>query len=158
MDRENAKVMQKLDPTERLNWTLSAGAVAASFAVASPHFASSLALGALLEAANFRALHRSAAALFGGELGGGGGWVALLSFRLVALTVAIAFAIGAGAHPVGLTIGLSLVVPAAIAAAVLNRPAVVSAAPDEALDPEDASWETYSVWRAREVEREEDER
>lgn len=147
----------KLEPTERLNLTLSAGAVAASFAFAGPHFASSLAVGAFLEAANFRALHRTARALFGGELAGGSPWVVLLAFRFVALTLAIALAIGVGAHPLGLVLGLSLVVPASIFAAVRNRPAVEPAEAAPALPPEDPSWDTYSIWRFREVEpREED--
>lgn len=147
----------KLEPTERLNLTLSAGAVAASFAFAGPHFASSLAVGALLEALNFRALHRGARALFGGELAGASPWVVLLAFRFVVLTLAIGVAIGAGAHPLGLVVGLSLAVPASLAAAIHNRPEVLPAEPAEALPPEDPSWDTYSIWRFREVEpREED--
>jgi hypothetical protein len=143
----------KLEPTERLNLTLSAGAIAASFAFAGPHFASSLAVGAALEAANFRALHRTARALFGGELAGGSPWVVLLAFRFVALTLAIGLAVGAGAHPLGLIIGLSLVVPASIAAALRSRPEVEPAEPGEALPPDDPSWDTYSIWRFREIER-----
>ncbi|MGH0036075.1 MAG: hypothetical protein ACQGVK_13690 [Myxococcota bacterium] len=147
----------KLEPTERVNLTLSAGAVAASFALASPVFAASLAAGAALEVVNFRALHRTARALFGGELAGGSPWVVLLALRFVVLTVAIGLAIGVGAHPLGLVLGLSLVVPASIAAALLNRPDLQPADPAPALDPDDPSWDTYSIWRFREVEpREED--
>ena len=49
----------KLYPAERLNMGISAGAIAASLAVTTPLFASSLALGAAMEAVNFRFLHRA---------------------------------------------------------------------------------------------------
>ena len=55
---------------ERLNFTLSAGAVAASFALFTPQIATSVAAGALVEVANFRAMHASARRFFGGEFGG----------------------------------------------------------------------------------------
>ena len=42
----------KFYPAERVNMGISAGAVAASFAAVSPHFAGSLAIGAVLEAMN----------------------------------------------------------------------------------------------------------
>ena len=58
----------KLERVERLNLGLSAGAVAASFAIATPHFATSLALGAFLEAMNFGAMHRGAQRFFAGEI------------------------------------------------------------------------------------------
>ena len=45
----------RIDPIERTNLTLSAGAVAASLLLAGPTFAVSLAAGALLEAVNFLA-------------------------------------------------------------------------------------------------------
>ncbi len=146
----------RLEPTERMNLTLSAGAIAASFAVAGPHFASSLALGALFEALNFRALNRTARALFDGEIAGGKPWVTVLAFRLVALVAAIAFAIHAGAHPIGLVLGLSMAMPASVIVALRNRPPVVPAEELESLPPDDPSWDTYSIWRFREVEREED--
>ena len=58
----------RLDRVERLNLTLSAGAVAASLALTTPHFTISLAVGAALEAVNFRALRRVGKALVSGEL------------------------------------------------------------------------------------------
>ena len=63
-----------IDPIERANLTLSAGAVAASLVFASPAFAAGLATGALLEAVNFRGLRRQAQFLFWGQIQTGGGW------------------------------------------------------------------------------------
>ena len=60
---------------ERLNLGLSAGAAAASLAVAGPHVAGSIALGAVLEVLSFRSLHGSARLFFQGELGGSGLWM-----------------------------------------------------------------------------------
>ena len=48
-----------VDPIERLNLAFAASAVAASFVWATPVFALSLAVGAALEAFNFRGLLRS---------------------------------------------------------------------------------------------------
>ncbi len=62
-----------IDPIERWNLGISAGAVATSLVVATPGFALSLALGAALEAVNFRGLHRSAHFLFFGAVGGARG-------------------------------------------------------------------------------------
>ena len=58
----------ELATVERLNLGLSAGAVAASYAFLTPHFATSLAAGACLEAINLGAIHRGARKLFGGDL------------------------------------------------------------------------------------------
>ena len=57
-----------IDPIERWNLTLCAGAIAAGLALVSPLFAWSLAFGAALEAVNFRGLRGSAQALFAGQL------------------------------------------------------------------------------------------
>ena len=100
-----------LDPMEKLNLTLSAGAVAASYVLATPHFAMSLALGAALEAMNFSVLYRAAKAFFAGELSGSGPWVAVLSVRIIALGVGIFLILGAGANPVAVAIGLCLCGP-----------------------------------------------
>ena len=142
----------RLDPTERLNLTLSAGAVAACFAVATPNFASSVALGAALEAINFRALCASSRALFGGVVAGGGPWVGVLGLRFALVAAGIAAGLTAGAHPIGLVLGLSLVMPSVVIAALWNRPPLQDLPPEPALAPDDPSWETYSIWRAREIE------
>jgi hypothetical protein len=137
----------KLYPAERLNMGIGAGAIAASFALATPHFAGSLAIGAALEAVNFRFLHRTAEALFSGVVNGGGPWVVVLVLRLGIVFGGIIAAMMTGADPVGLVIGLSIAMPASVAAAVLHRPAIEAQSPAPALDPEDPSWDNFSVWR-----------
>lgn len=144
-----------LDPIERTNLKLSAGAAALSLALASPAFAASLVAGAALESVNFRGLRRSAIAFLGGEMPGGGGFRAVAGLRLLLLTVGIATALGLGAHPVGLVIGLSLIMPAAIIEAWRHRPPVRPDAPG--LSPEDPDWDRWDAWLARERENSEDE-
>ena len=46
-----------VDPIQRMNLKLSAGAVAASFMLASPLFALSMLLGSVIEAVNFDGLY-----------------------------------------------------------------------------------------------------
>ncbi|MCH7867880.1 MAG: hypothetical protein IH881_09300 [Myxococcales bacterium] len=136
----------KLYPAEKLNMGIGAGAIAASFAIASPHFAGSLAIGVALEAVNFRFLHRTAEALFTGVVNGGGPWVVVLGLRLGLVFGGIIAALMSGADPVGLVIGLSLAMPATVAAAVWNRPKLVPQDPAPAIGPEDPSWDEFSVW------------
>lgn len=136
----------RLDPMERWNLAFSAGGVAVSLAFASPAFAGSFALGAALEAVNFRALRASAARLLSGEIAGGGLWTALLGMRLTMLFVSMGIALAAGAHPIGMLLGVSTVVPAVLVSAWLLRPAIDPNAP--ALPADDPAWERYSVWRA----------
>lgn len=142
--------MLALHPMERLNLGISAGAIAVSLAVASPLFSGSLALGVALEAVNFRTLRLSSARLFSGELQGGRPWVMLLALRLMLLLSSMGVALAAGAHPIGLLIGVSTIVPAALIGAWLMRPPIDPAAPS--LPPDDPSWDLYSVWRAEERE------
>lgn len=132
---------------ERLNLTLSAGAVAASFAFVTPHFAGSLAAGAALEALNFRTLHGAARRFFAGELGGPGLWLGVVGLRLAVLGTAIAFAITAGLQPIALVIGLSLVMPAVVIDAWRNRPEVIDQSDYPVPPPDDPSWDRFSVWR-----------
>lgn len=139
-----------VDPIERMNLTLAASAVAASFVWASPVFALSLAAGAALEAFNFRGLLRSAQFLFWGEIRGSGGWMGVYALRFSLLVLGIGSALWFGADPVGLLIGLSLIMPAAVVEAWRARPAVDPDAP--ALDPEDPAWERWNAWLAREVD------
>ncbi len=141
-----------MERAERLNLALSAGAVAASFALGSVTFAVSVAAGAALEAINFRAMLRSGRAFFAGQLGSWtAGWAARLALVVVGMVAALYF----GAHPVGLVIGLSLIMPAAIIEAWRSRPRVVEDAP--ALPPDDPSWDRWNPWLAREVEDDDDE-
>ena len=137
-----------IDPIERANLTLSAGAVAASLVFASPAFAAGLAAGALLEAVNFRGLRRQAQFLFWGEIRSGGGWTGVSALRYGLLVIGIFAALYFGADPAGLLVGLSLIMPAAVVAAWRSRPAVDPSAP--ALDPEDPAWERWNPWLARE--------
>ena len=147
----------KLYPAERLNVGISAGAIVASFAIATPHFATSLAIGALLETLNFRLLHRAAEFLFGGVMVSGGTWMVVLALRLTLLCGAAAAAMWAGADPVALVLGLSLVMPATLVAAWWSRPEVVEHQPEAPLPPDDPSWDQYSVWHASERVADDDE-
>ena len=140
---------------ERLNFGISAGAVAAGFALASPAFATSLALGAAIEALNFRALRSGANQLFSGNLVAGKAWAMGFGVRFAFLAVAISLAIGAGAHPVALVIGLSTTIPAVVIGAWLQRPAIDPNAP--ALPADDPSWDVWNPWLARERDAAEDE-
>ena len=139
-----------IDPIERKSLLFSAGAVAASYALLSPGFALSLGLGALLEAANFRALRRSGEMLFSGQIAARRFGSAGFASRFVLLGIAIGVAIYAGAHPVGLVIGLSLIIPAAVIEAWRTRPPNDPNAP--ALDPDDEGWELWNPWLALERE------
>ena len=139
-----------IDPIERANLWFSAGAVAASYALLSPGFALSLAAGAALEAVNFRALRRSGEMLLTGEVPARRFGAAGFASRFVLLGIAIGVAIYSGAHPVGLVIGLSLIVPAAIIEAWRMRPRVDENAP--ALAPDDESWDLWNPWLAQERE------
>jgi hypothetical protein len=144
----------KFHPAERVNMGMSAGAVAASFAVASPHFAGSLAIGAVLEAMNFRFMHGVAEALFSGVVNGGGPWVGVLSLRLGLVFGGVVAAMTAGADPLALVLGLSIAMPATVISALMNRPEVIAQKPGPGLDPEDPSWDLYSIWRAAERDEE----
>lgn len=134
------------NPMERLHLTLATGGLALSLAVAGPAFAGSFALGAALEAVNFRALRASAARLLTGQLQGSRIWTLLLGMRLAMLFVSMGIALAAGAHPLGLLLGVSMIVPAALLGAWWLRPPVDPTAP--ALPADDPSWEEWSVWRA----------
>ena len=112
---------------ERLNLGLSAGAVAASYALSTPHFATSLAAGAALEAINLGAIHRGAKRLFAGQMLTNG-WVGVLAMRLLVLSFAIFMVMRMGAHPIALLIGLSITMPATIIDAWMNRPPIIDPA------------------------------
>lgn len=137
-----------IDPIERWNLGISAGAIAASLALAPPPFTAGLAVGAVLEALNFRVLRRATRRLFGGEIAGGRAWTGGFALRFLFLGVAMAVAIDAGAHPVGLALGLSTIVPAVVVYAWRNPPAGDPASP--APPPDDPSWDEWNPWLARE--------
>ncbi|MEE9607799.1 MAG: ATP synthase subunit I [Myxococcota bacterium] len=142
-----------LEAVERWNLALGAVVLGVSFAVASPTFAVSVAVGTVLEAVNFRGLRRSAELLFNGPRPGSRGWSVGFGLRLVLLAVGIGAAMVAGANPVGLLVGLSLIVPAVFIEAWRARPPVVEGAP--ALPADDPAWDRWNPWLAR--ERDEDE-
>ncbi len=145
----------KLYPAEKLNLGLSAGAVATSLALATPLFAGSLAFGATLGSVNFRFLHTTAEGVFQGAVQSSA-WVVVLAFRLALVFAGICAAMLLGADAMGLLIGLSIVMPATVAAAVWLRPAHVPTMPGPAVAPDDPIWDDYSVWRPdREIKRKE---
>ena len=139
---------------ERLNLTLSASAVAATWWLVSPVFALSLGFGALLETLNFRGLHRQAQLLFFGQIRSGGSWTGLYGLRFGLLVIGIGGALALGADPVGLLLGLSLVMPVSVWVAWRQRPAIDPHAPALAADA--PAWERWSAWTARERTPDED--
>jgi hypothetical protein len=139
---------------QRLNLGFSAAAVAAGWALVSPVFASSVALGAAVELWNFRALHRGALRLFSGMATGSGLAAAGFGLRFLFLALAIALALRSGAHPIGLALGLSMIVPATLIGAWIARPRGLAASDLAVPPPDDPSWDRWNAWRA--AEREED--
>ncbi len=138
-----------------LGWNLafSASTCAASYALVSPRFALAVALGAVLELMNFRSLWRSCERVFfAGRQGVNGAGMAVGAFglRFLLLAGVLFFAIQAGMHPVGLVVGLSLIMPAAVIAAWRVRPAIDPNA--RALPDDDPAWNAWNPWTAREAE------
>jgi hypothetical protein len=144
-----------IEPIERWNLAISAGAVTTSLVFTTPAFALSLALGAALEAANFRGLQRSARFLLFDAVGGSSGWIAVFALRFSLLAICIGAALYFGAHPIGLLLGLSLIMPALLIEAWRTRPQIDADAP--ALDADDPSWERWNPWFAREDDSDPDE-
>jgi hypothetical protein len=144
-----------LDPIQRMNMKLSAGAVAASFMLASPLFALSMLLGSVIEAVNFDGLRRSARFLFAGEIRGGRKWLLVFALRFSICAMVIMGAMNFGADPIGLVIGLSLMVPAVVIEAWRARPAIDPDAP--ALGPDDPGWDLWDPFLAREREPDDEE-
>lgn len=135
----------RIERVERLNLAFSAGAVAAAFAWVSPAFAGGVAAGAVLEAVNFRGLFHAGRRFFAGQIHS---WTAGWGLRFALLALGIGVSLWAGAHPVGLVIGLSLILPAALIEAWRSRPPVLEDAP--ALPPDDPGWNDWNPWLARE--------
>jgi len=130
---------------EQWNLGLSASAVAASFALETPEFATSLAAGALLEALNLGALRRSATHFFDGQMTRS--WSGAFALRFLFLAAGIFITLKVGAHPVALLIGLSIAMPAVLIDAWLNRPPILDPATlpvfleDEELEDEELDQE-----------------
>lgn len=115
-----------LATVERWNLGLSASAVAASLALDTPHFATSLAAGAALEALNLGAMRRAALRFFEGSLTRS--WTGGFALRFLLLAAGIFLTLQAGANPVALLIGLSIAMPAVLIDAWLNRPPILDPA------------------------------
>ena len=79
---------------------------------------------------------------------GGSSWVGVYGLRMVLLAVGIAALLRVGAHPLGLLLGLSLVMPAVLWHAWRTRPPVDPEA--AALAPDDPAWKAWDPWLARE--------
>ena len=143
-----------VDPVQRINLTLTAGGVAASLLLASPGFALSVGIGGIVEAINFRSLQRTARAMFAGQVAarrfGSPGFLG----RFALLSFVVFVALYVGVHPVGLLIGLSLIMPAVVVDAWRNRPPVDPDAPALASDHED--WDLWNPWVASERNPEEE--
>ena len=139
-------------PMERWNLGLSAGAVAASYALVSPRFAVGVAAGAAIEAVNFRGLRRASELFFDGRLPN---WQAGFALRFGLVALGLVAALYLGAHPIGLLVGLSVVVPASIIGAWRARPPIVLDAPS--IPPDDPSWDRWDPWLARERDDDEEE-
>jgi hypothetical protein len=107
---------------------------------------------------NFRSLWRSCERIFlGGFEGvaGAGPAIGAFGLRFLLLAGVIFVAIQTGMHPVGLVVGLSLIIPAAVIAAWRARPAIDPNAPS--LPDDDPTWDAWNPWLAREIEPADDE-
>ena len=133
----------------QMNLALSAGAAAAGYALVSPVFALSVAAGAAVETLSYAHLLRSTRAMFEGRGGSGFG------LRFLALAVFLATAIWAGAHPIGLLVGVSLMIPVVVVQAWRHRPPIDPDAP--ALAADDPEWDRWNPWLAGERKPREDE-
>lgn len=141
---------------ERYHLAFCAGAIVAALVLGAPLFAASLLLGALLATANLRAIWRYSEIVLGVGENPGGGRLPAIGFgvRFTVLGAVLYLALSAGAHAIGLLLGLSLIVPAVVIAAWRNRPAIVEGLP--ALAADDPEWDAWNPWLARERDPDED--
>ena len=147
---EQAPPPRALQQRDVLAWYLglAAAAGAISLALASPRFAASMGIGALLQLTNFRALWSSCEKIL--LVGGPGAGLAIATFsvRFVLLGAVVGIALWAGIDAAGLLVGLSLIIPAAVVAAWRARPPVLENVP--ALADDDPSWDLWNPWLAHE--------
>jgi hypothetical protein len=136
---------------EQWNLGLSASAVAASLALETPHFATSLAAGAFLEAVNLGALRRAALRFFGGELSRS--WTGAFALRFLMLAAGIFLTLQAGANPVAMLIGLSIAMPAVLVDAWINRPPILDPATLPVFLDDETDDETDDIREAADPER-----
>ena len=140
---------------ERMNLVVAAVTIVGSLAFGSKVVTASVAIGCLIIAANYHVLRRATDRFFTGDLSGGGAWSAGFAMRFVFLGAAMWVALEAGAHPIGLILGMSTTVPAAVLVAWRNPPVGVETGPVP--PPDDPSWDEWDPWLAREriIDREE---
>ena len=116
----------------------------------------SILFGASIVAVNFFLLYRNCQAIFAGAADGerNGKVAAALGFslRFLLLLLVVAVSIYIGTHPIGLVIGLSLIVPSILVHTWINRPATDEAS---AFNDEEG-WETWNPSLAREEVTDED--
>ncbi len=136
-------------PIEQLNLALSAGAVATAALVASPAFAASVAVGAVVEGLSFRGLSVASKAFFAGVLRGRFVWLLLLGMRLGLVGTLLYFSVRLGADPIGLLIGLSVILPATVVGSLRLRPPVDPNAAALELDPDEEPGPDEWGWDAR---------
>ena len=138
-----------------MNLVVAAVTIVASLAFGSRIVTASVAIGCLIIAANYRVLRLATDRLFTGELSGGGAWGAGFALRYIFLGAAMWLALDAGANPIGLILGMSTTVPAAVLVAWRNPPQGVETGPVP--PPDDPSWDEWDPWMARErfIDREE---
>ena len=153
----------QIDPIERISLALSLGTVGAAFALASPRFAEAVAVGAAIETFNLRVLVRGARQfLASNATAGAGAWVFSFIVRFGFTALALSFAIRHGTDPRGILLGLLVAVPAVLLWAWREKVEVDPALAGTGLAADDPSWDSWSVWLAREVapgeEEEEDQR
>ncbi|MCA9509466.1 MAG: hypothetical protein KC560_02095 [Myxococcales bacterium] len=147
--------MRIRDDIEGMSLALSAGAVGAAYALAPAPFADGLAIGAAIEGLNLRAQVRAARHFFRASADaeqGAGPWIGGFGFRFGLTAAAVIAALHFGTDPAGLLLGLSLAMPAVVVWAWRNRPPVVAHELAAPLEPDDPSWDNWSIWRATEVE------
>ncbi len=147
---ESAGIGRGMERVGRLNLAVSASVTAVGYALVSPLFAVSVAAGAALEGVNFHYLLLSGTRLFEGQPVS---WNSGFALRFAFVGLGLGLALWAGAHPVGLVVGASLIMPIAVIEAWRTRPPILRDAP--ALPADDPSWDRWNPWLARERDDEE---
>lgn len=147
-----------LDAAERLNLWIAVGVVAGSAVLAPPLFTLSVGIGAAMEVVNFRVFRRGTEAFFASAIEGRGPGAGGFALRFGLLAIALTAAVAAGAHPVGLVLGLSTIVPAVVIAAIRHPMRPPPGTPEDAGPaPGDPDADDWNPWLARERRRDDDE-
>ncbi len=99
-----------------------------------------------------RALRRMGKRLVSGELVATGPRMGIFGARFLLLAIGIVLSMAAGANPIALVIGLSIVVPAVVIDAWRHRPPIESCEPVVVPPPDDPSWDDWNVWRVQGID------